>query len=213
MVVRRVGLYALLALVAAAVTLLFNLFGAISVCVLAGMMTGTGRRWNWNAIGISLVPPLVVLAIGYVTKVDLDLRRCLYLTGICLLSFWGVWLATFLLMFLEQREASQPAQAVATRAAMPGGLVAPEVASDPDGLTGQVEASDFEGTWKCETSLLNPVIKTKQLVIEQGRFSLSFVSTRNRSRLVAQGKLVLQNLPESPRLTLTPQFVDETLGI
>jgi hypothetical protein len=204
-IARQLGMLGILTIIVAGLTFLFNLFATIGVSVLAGMMAGAARRWNWQVISVSFLAPGVALALGFVMKVPFDLRHCLYLTGMCLGAFWATWLATHLLMSLEAKsdETAEPQTsacltppAESPASLMPDAASADAQASGTAMTTGKAEAQlnldDLQGTWLCEAKRADKPSNRKLFVVDRGKFSLSIVNGSGQPRLVAQGELMLQ---------------------
>lgn len=215
-IVRQVGVLAVVTIIVTGLTLLFNLFATIGISVLAGMMAGASRRWNWQVISVSILPGAVVLALGFAMKVPFDLRHRLYLAGMSFGVFWVTWLATYLLMSLEAKGEATTGQMASA------GLTPPvESASSPTTRTNsngdrrlptavtvsQAEArlllDDLQGTWLCEASRVDEPSNKKLFVVEHGKFSLSILNGGGQARLLAQGDLIWQDVAGHQNLIIT----------
>ena len=204
-VARQIGMLGVLTIVVTILTFLFNLVGTLCVSIIAGMMTGASRRCNWQVVSVSLVPPVVALALGYFTKVDFNLRQWLSVAGIALGSFWGTWLATCLLMFLEKKSDAAPGEPASIRSSPPQELK--PTLQRGDSPTGgwnvhpalktnapesELNLDDLQGTWFLETDGVKESSRRKMFVVKQGKFSLSIVNSNGHARLLAQGELTVQ---------------------
>lgn len=217
-IARQIGMLGILTTVVTGLTFLFNLFATIGISVLAGMMAGASRRWNWQVISVSFLPAIVALALGFVMKVPFDLRHCLYLTGMCLGSFWATWLATYLLMSLEAKsDATAEPQASAcltlpaespsspTPRAQLIDVRMPRTAMTTSEAEPQLNLDDLQGTWLCEAKRADELSNKKLFVIDHGKFSLSIMNGDGHAHLVAQGELRLQGEDGHKILLIAPR--------
>lgn len=226
-VARQVGMLGALTAVVAVLTFLFNLVGTLCVSIIAGMMAGASRRFNGQIIAVSLVPPIVALALGYVTKVEFDLRQWLSVAGICLGSFWGTWTATYLLMFLEKK--SEPATSPLTsRDSTTGqefrtshkepnespGEKSPTGGLEPAGAEKYLKLEDLQGTWLCQTDRTNESPRKRIFVVTQDKFSLSILNSSGDTHLVAHGEVAVRKVDGKLNMVISasPEFEGEHSG-
>ncbi len=204
-IARQIGMLGILTIIVTGLTFLFNLFATIGVSVLAGMMAGASRRCNMQVISVSFLAPGVALALGFIMKAPFDLRHCLYLTGMCLGSFWATWLATYLLMSLEAKsDATSEQQASAcltlpvqptsssTRETEPTDVQLSRAAMTTSEVQAQLNLDDLQGTWLCEANRAEKPSNKKWLIVDHGKFSLSILNGDGHAHVVAQGELILQ---------------------
>ena len=197
-------------------TLFFNLCGALSVAVVAGMMSGASRRWQWQSIYVSLVCPIVVLVLGKITKVDLAIPQRLSLAAVCFGAFWGTYLVTFLLMRMEKQSETAPGHRTSRQSSSPqeagtnpqlGNAPAtcpiPDVALPANELSDPFGLHHLQGTWHCETKHPKKSSHKKVFAITQDKFSLSIVNASGHARLIAQGSVLLQDAFSANRLILS----------
>jgi hypothetical protein len=159
----------------AVVTLLFNLAGAILSAVLIGMMTGASRRWNWGAIPVSLVPPVVVLVLGRVAKISIESHQSLLLALLCLGAFWGTAIATALLMRLEKRPEAAPGF---------------EAAAKPVESHAEFRPEQLDGTWLMQATAGGSCSSRRTLTIESGHFTLRGGDNAGAGGIIAEGSIV-----------------------
>jgi len=176
-IVRQIGVLGSIAIVVTMLTVLFNIVGALAVSVVAGMISGTRRRFDWHAISLSLVAPVVGLVLGHLTNLELDSRGYLSASGICLGAFWATWLATYLVTFLESR--SRPVAGT------------PDTTS-PMKRSGTEEPSalqQLQGTWRFENERPGAAAESKVLVVERDQFRIAIVNSEDAPRVVGKGEL------------------------
>jgi hypothetical protein len=204
-VARQIGIFGALTVLVTVLTLLFNLCGPLTVTVFVGMMAGASRRWQWQSIFLSLLCPIVVLALGKVTRLGLDGPQRLSFAAVCLVAFWATYLVTYLVMRMERSSAPAPDAKVSKASSAP-----PESATSRqpgDTLTvdesfNQLSLRHLQGTWHCDTSLPDKVSLEKVFAITDDKFSLSVVNAGGQAQLVAQGDVVVQGVASSKRLIL-----------
>jgi len=212
---KQIGMLGVLTVVVTLLTILFNLCGTLSVSVISGMMTGTSRRWKWQAIPISLVPSIVVLALGRITRVELELPQRLSLAGVCLGAFWGTYLVTVLLMCLEKKDpaiADQAAQrhspvrreagASTSIPTVPPGTPLPDGASRASAFATEFNVEQLQGTWLCEADPPKEPPHKRVFAITKDKFSFSVVNSSGRPQLIAQGDVIVENGSLPKRLVL-----------
>ena len=191
----QIGIFGVLTVSVTVLTLLFNLCGPLTVTVFIGMMAGASRRWQWQSIFLSLLCPIVVLALGKVTRLGLDGPQRLSFAAVCLGAFWVTYLVTYLVMRMERSSVPTPnARASNAASARPESAASPQ----PQGVLtigeslNQLSLCHLQGTWHCETSLPDKVIREKVFAITDDKFSLSVVNAGGQAQLVAQGDVVVQ---------------------
>jgi len=212
----QIGMLGILTIVVTGLTFLFNLFATIGVSVLMGMMAGASRRWNWQVICVSFLAPIVALALGFVMKAPFDLRYSLYLTGMCLGSFWGTWLATFFLMSLEAKSDAASEQQASAGLALPAGspfsstpgvdladVRVSRVATPTRAAEAHLNLDDLQGTWLCEAKRADKPSNQKLFVVDHGKFSLSVMNGDGHAHVVAHGELILQDEDGRPVLLVS----------
>lgn len=223
---RQVGRLGLLTVVVVVLTFLFNLVGTLCVSVITGMMAGASRRFNWQVISVSLVPPAVAVALGYITKVNFEPRQWLTLPGVCLGSFWVTWAATYLLISLEKKSApSRRSLASVGSTTAPGsefrgqqsdifpGTQLSDAASKAGEVEDRLRLDDLQGTWCCESNRPDGASTKKVFVVEEGKFSFSIVNDSGHSRLVARGDVVVQDTESQTKLVISKPSEAEGEGI
>jgi len=206
----QIGMLGVLVVVVTVLTFLFNLVGTLCICVVTGMMAGASRRFNWQVIGASLIPPAVAVALGCVTKSELDFRRYVSLSGICLGAFWVTWLATYLLLLLEKTSAQTSAQRTSIRSTAsqhceshPLGGSKTEDALRTDEPEALLNLGHLQGTWHCEAHHPNDMSDKRVLTVNQGRFCLSIVNASGQARLLGQGDVTVSGSPGKMTLEIS----------
>jgi hypothetical protein len=176
----------------AALTFAFNLFGALSTAIVAGLMTGVSRRWKWQTVVVSLVSPAVVLLLGQITRNDVDLRQRLSLAAVCFGAFWGTYLMTLLLMCLEKKSVPSESDAAPTEPATAAAAGGPIIGTALPSHTGHDLCLRYlQGTWLCETSPSGPAPK-KMFAVKEDKFSLTLVNSGGAS-VVAHGDVIVHD--------------------
>jgi len=206
----QIGMLGALVVVVTVLTFLFNLVGTLCICVVTGMMAGASRRFNWQVIGASLIPPAVAVGLGCVTKSELDFRRYVSLSGVCLGAFWFTWLATYLLLLLEKTNAQTSAQRTSTRSTASQRCDNPPFGgSKPEDVlrTGELEAllnlGHLQGTWHCDEHHSDDMSDKKLLIVTQDRFYLSIVNASGQARLLGQGDVTVCGSPGKTTLEIS----------
>jgi hypothetical protein len=112
--IKQIGLGLALMGVATLATVVFNFLGTITGSVLAAMMFGTTRKWQWQIILVSLLFPAVMIGCLEGGKTDLTPHKLALLAGVCLGAFWLTYLGTLALLCFE-RPAGQAAPVKPTK--------------------------------------------------------------------------------------------------
>lgn len=213
-VARQVGLWGLLILVVALSTLLFNILGTISTSVVAGMIMAACRRWQWRAIPVSLVFPLVGFVLALVSKGGLELRQCVAMVGVCFGAFWVVYFPALFLMRMEedqttpvgsdgsklptdQRKGEALAQAVDQRMIKPGS----DVANSNTESAPPFSLHDLQGTWICETG---EECCKRRMEITEDKFAVNVMNSTGSVRLLVQGDIRLEGMTTAKTLLILP---------
>lgn len=176
--VRLGGLGALIG-VTVLLTILFSILGNITCAVVAGVIFGSGRRWQWLALPCSLVFPGVILLLSHYSKVELPPGKVSLVALLSAGAFWGVMGLARILHFVERKPEAAP------------------TASGPPGNSaiGRTEAANqfnlavLSGSWTCDEPAGNGLIQSRTLRIEQGKFQLVERRHRGRDRIVAHGEV------------------------
>jgi hypothetical protein len=176
--VRLGGLCALTGLTVL-LTLLFSFLGNLSCAVVAGMILGSGRRWQWDAIPVSLIFPAVILILSHFSKVDVPASKLHLVALVSSGAFWGVMGLTFSLRFLERKPDAPSTPAGASRGR--------EIEAPPASLS----LATLSGNWTCETSSAPGAGQSKILSIEEGKFVLTERRLRGRDRVLARGEVMV----------------------
>ena len=177
----QLGVLCALGGVTVLLTLLFSFLGTLSATVVAGVMMGSARRWQWQAIPVSLVFPAVILGLSYYSKIELPPEKVYLIALVCGVAFWGVYGLIFCLPFLEQKETpppTTPAGSKGQKGATPG--------NETEGLRGFSLAALQGSSWSCEKKA-DGSGQRKTLQIEDGKFVLSVSGPGGRLRVVARG--------------------------
>jgi hypothetical protein len=183
---RQLGLWGSLLLVVALLTLLFNILGIITAAVATGVVLGASRRWKWQAIPASAVFALAGLALMQVAKADLKLAQRLWMAGLSVGAFWGMYLLTLFFMCLEKAPA-------AGTGALPVGSAAPLEPRATDETSPPLGLRDFQGRWLCETAGRDGPASRRIMEIAEHRFTLRIQAPNGCARLVAEGEMILEN--------------------
>lgn len=201
-----------LAIVVTILTVLFNLVGTLCISVMAGMMAGASRRFNWQVISVSLVPPAVAVVLGWISKSELDVRRYFSLSAVCLGAFWITWLATYILMSLEKKSPQASGQRTSAQSGASHRLNT-SPAGDGTRCRGAIVKADaaggplnldlLQGTWRCETGHPDEDSTGRVLVVKGGKFSLSIVNANGQARVLDQGDVTVTRSQERTKLVIS----------
>ena len=175
----RLGGWSALAGVTALLTLLFSILGNLSCAVLAGMILGAGRRWQWEAVPLSLVFPAVLLSLSHFSKVELPPSKLWLIALVSMGAFWGVLGLMFVFRSQEKREEKPPPAA----GSLPGSTGIQSTLPPP------LDLAAFRGSWTSEENGAGGNGRVRMLHIEQGRFRLAERNLRGRERVLAQGEV------------------------
>lgn len=211
--VKQAGLWTLLVLVVAGLTVLFTLLATLVTAVLTGMMMGAAQRWKRQLLPVSLVFPLVALLLGQTAKDDLGPQQRLSTAAVCLGAFWVTYVVTLLVMRLEQN-AAPPAQRTPPFSQARVGVERPTAGErgaaeiPPCGQAsacavpaGQLGLQDLQGTWWCETNDAQGNHQRRRIEIAGDKFALSVIDPGSRTRVVAEGRVEVDSaVPGSIRL-------------
>jgi len=167
------GVLCALAGVTTLLTVLFSFLGNLSCAVLSGMIVGVARRWQWQAIPISLVFPAVILGLTYSAKLELPPGKVHLVAIVCGAAFWGVYGMTFGMYFLEKKQEGSPGNPAET---VP--RTKPEF-----------HLATLHGSWTYEDPTGNGSAQCKTLWIEEGKFALTVSERGGRRQVIARGKV------------------------
>lgn len=173
----RVGGLCALAGLTVLLTLLFSFLGTLTCAVVAGMILGSGRRWQWDAILVSLIFPAVILSLSHFSKVELPPSKVYLIALVSGGAFWCVLGLTFGFRFLERKGGSSPTD--------PAGAADGPAALPPPSFS----LATLRGSWTCDESSATGAGQSKTLVIEDGTFVLTERKSRSRERVLAQGEV------------------------
>ena len=178
----RIGIWCALVGVTILLTVMFSFLGNLTVAVVSGVVLGSARRWQWNAVPVSLVFPGVIVGLSHYFKNELPPGK-VYLVGlVCGAAFWGVYAMAFGLHILEQKAHDQGASK--GRVELPGSPWQNE-----NDLTQGFGLGTLRGSWTCEDDAILGSSKHKTLRIENGKFVLSVSDSGGRRREIARGEL------------------------
>jgi len=171
-------------------TVLFSILGNLSCAVVAGLIFGSSRRWQWHVLLVSLVFPAVVLALSHYSKVELATAKVYQVAMLTGLAFWVVFGLTLSLHFLERREGTSPSDAPPA-AGEAGSAVVPAAVRAPG-----LNVALLQGIWTCEETGPDGRTQCKTLRIEDGKFTLGVTRSARREQVVAHGTLRMdESLP------------------
>lgn len=168
------------------VTVSFSFLGTILCAALIGMMTGFGRRWQWETLAVSLVFPAVLLASLNVSsaKSELSLVDSLRLAAVCLGTFWATYLATRGLMLLEGGHHEH----VASPSNAPHPIA--RSSQQPDSWR-DVKMEELQGAWSQEVTLSSGERARKVVNVNEDNLTLSLVSQDGQQHLLAKARMEL----------------------
>jgi hypothetical protein len=187
--VRLVGLGALVG-VTVLLTLLFSILGNLTCAVLAGLVFGSGRRWQWLALPCSLVFPGVILLLSHYSKVELPAGKVWLIALLAAAAFWSVMGLTRGFRFVERKADTLVPAEGGTR----------ETAARPTAAVRPFDLELLRGNWSCESPVGHGLVQGRTLRIEDGRFELLEHTRRGRDRVVARGTVSANGNP--PRAIL-----------
>lgn len=195
-VLQQIVLWCVLAAIVALLTLLFTVLGTITCAVVMGMMMAAIRPRPLRSLPISLVFPVVIVAMAHFAKVELPGRQKIVLPALCFTVFWVIYFATWALMRFESRHPSSPPVANAE--------TAPSLGAELGPAAGELRLEDLQGKWRCETG---PGGNSHTRVIEvAGRhLSLRLVAADGQARLLAEADLNLENHERSGKPATLPK--------
>src|SRR5215472_1145713 len=84
-------------------TLIFSFLGTIICAALAGMMLGAAKLPRWQVAAASLLFPSVIFGVLRTTGADLPLQKILMLSGMCLGTFWLIYLVVSMMISYERK--------------------------------------------------------------------------------------------------------------
>src|ERR1041384_149577 len=187
--ITQVGVWCLLVVVAALVTLLFSFLGTLSSAVLTGVMMGTIAHRRWHTIPVSLVFPGVVVAFMYLSKMELVGRQRVQLPVVCLAAFWVTYLLTRAMFSAELKKAASRPPA------------APEAAPVADG---ELKLEHLQGQWRCELVRLNGETEVKEIEIVESKLTLHVSDSEGRIRVRTQANVRLETSGSEKDVVVTP---------
>jgi hypothetical protein len=203
----RIGIWCALVGVTVVLTVLFSFLGTLTGAVVAGVMLGSARRWQWKAIPVSLVFPAVILGLSHYSKIELPPEKVYLIALVCGAAFWAVYGMTFSLHILEQREET-PATMATGRSDPPGHTSGTESGAAPG-----FSLASLRGIWTCEDTAADGSTQHKTLRIEDGKFALIVNEPGGRGCEIARGGVnVNQSGANEPVVTLKAQRPDHADG-
>lgn len=171
--VRLGGLGALIG-VTVLLTLLFSILGNLTCAIVAGVVFGSSRRWQWLSLPCSLVCPGVILLLSYYSKVELPPGKVWLIALLAAGAFWSVVGLARVFRFVERKPDAAP----------PGGAGSTETTARS---AQPFDPSTLRGSWTCEESAGQGLVQSRTLRIKDGRFVLLEHPRRGRDRVVARG--------------------------
>ena len=188
----QVGWWFLLVMVVVLLTFLFNILGTITCAVLVGMMMGAMRQWKWQALPISAIFPLVVVALLRQAKAELSWQQTLRMSLVCLGIFWLTYLLTFALRCLERRDEPAGNRHRAPSMACPSADGRITTAADPGQPIHNLSLEDLQGAWIGEVAEPGAVPGRKRLEIHRNEIKLSIEDVRGEISFRARGTVKLE---------------------
>ncbi|MFQ5353175.1 MAG: hypothetical protein ACE5D3_08905 [Candidatus Binatia bacterium] len=183
-----------------ALTLLFNILGAITASVVGAMMLGTSRRSAASLVFGSLIPPAVVLAWSQFAQEALGSEKRISAAAICFGAYCGTLLFTMVLIRLErdrptmgEEELEEEEVALAPLARADGAIVP---------LMRNLGLPELQGRWRCDNKLGNGTTVRREMEITGDHFSLSVSDGAGHSHLLAHGSLRAQEMGAATMLML-----------
>jgi hypothetical protein len=202
---RQIGIGILLVSFVTLVTFVFSFVGTILCGALVGMMVGFSQQWRWRFVLISLVFPVALLASLHVSKADLSVHDNALLALVCFGAFWGTYLLTRGLSYLERKGARPPAAPSLTAAKTLAAAESKPAACDPSDSTAVIAASpvavqapqstgleELQGTWWREASAPDGKPCRKVIEIAREGLALSLVDRAGKVRFLARGDATLE---------------------
>ena len=177
------------------VTTIFSFVGTISCCVLIGMMMGSLRDSRGTAIPVSLIFPMVTIALLQYPAPAVSLQKATSLAALCFAVFWAMYWLTRGLMLLEstgkpssrrttRSSASQAAEATSgVHERHAGGISGtPGLADAVQGRDGNqdVALTKLQGKWVSLTSRGQENSYEEVLEFNQETFQLEWTDARGR---------------------------------
>lgn len=158
-------------------TLIFSFLGTIICAALAGMMLGAARLSRWLVTAASLLFPSVIFCVLRTTGADLPLQKILMLSGMCLATFWLIYLVVSMMIFYERK----------------AGAAAGNAAKRPVRRNGHLSLEALQGKWRPEPSLIPRVESRRVLEIQKESLLLRMPGPTGELRLQARVTLTTGN--------------------
>ena len=171
-------------------TLIFSFLGTIICAALAGMMLGAAKLPRWQVGAASLLFPSVIFCVLRTTGADLPLQKVLLLSGMCLGTFWLIYLVVSMMIFYERKAGATAGHGVkrTVPAARGNGLLSLEA---------------LQGKWRLEPSLIARVESRKVLEIQKENLLLRMPGPTGELRFKARVTLTTGNT--LPVLSIEPR--------
>jgi len=161
-------------------TLIFSFLGTIICAALAGMMLGAAKPARWLVGLASLLFPSVIFGVLRTTGADLPWQKVLLLAGMCLGTFWLIYLVVSMMIFYEGK------------AGAAGGHGAKRSASALR-RNGRLSLEALQGKWRLEPSLIARVESRKVLEIQKENLLLRMHGPTGELRFHARVTLTTGN--------------------
>ena len=171
-------------------TLIFSFLGTIICAALAGMMLGAVRLPRWQVAAASLLFPSVIFGVLRTTGADLPLQKVFMLSGMCLGTFWLIYLIVSIMIAYEAKTEA-PARNVAKRSVS---------AARPNG---HLSLEALQGKWRPEPGLIGRIECRKVLEIQKESLLLRMPGPTGELRFQARVALLAGNT--LPVLAIAPE--------
>lgn len=198
--IRQLTPLGILLVAVSALTLLFNILGAITASVVGAMMLGTSRRSAVSLAFGALIPPAVVLAWSQFAQAALGGEKRLSAAAICFGAYCGTLLFTMLLVRLERGRPLTDEEELEEEELPLAPLERADGAIVP--LMRNLGLPELQGCWHCDAKLGNGTTVRREMEITGDHFSLSVSDGAGHSHLLAHGSLRAQEMGAATMLML-----------
>src|SRR6516165_8752720 len=161
-------------------TLIFSFLGTIICAALAGMMLGAARLSRWLVAAASLLFPSVIFCVLRATGADLPLQKVLMLSGMCLATFWLIYLVVSMMIFYERKAGALAGNETKRPASAPR-------------RNGHLSLEALQGKWRPEPSLIPRVESRRVLEIQKESLLLRMPGPTGELRFQARVTLTIGN--------------------